>query len=567
MDPDFDKVYEKFTAQVRVLQQVRADALNCSSNLVRLFQSLAALTRSARGGIANEGDGLIGKTADVVVAEQEALLQKDCSAAESSFKSSVLSPLEDELLRARDALFRMEIRKRLHQEIESLRPRMSNPQVQQYVRERRTEYEASTRGLRDTMTTLLPRQKELAPILLNEIVAFQMKFYEDAAARLRKIFQKQNSTAEAVPATNEDNVPSIPDRNPPGENSLDDPIMRWSVENAATSYGGLAETTVPMEQDTFVVQVKATSIPSSSVSGSTHESEAFSVERQIREQLKAKQEQEIKKRAEEKLEEVRERAQKFEQEMDEVAGAKELVKPRVDMWTNAEQLRGNLVALLIGLDGLFPPSWNWKPVTSEDLAKSARVKLHYNKAILLVHPDKLVGKDAESKALGELVFEELQNAWTVYQAHQEGQPPPPGSVGPKQPNFGQHNMNNDAAFDQGSANIATNQTPMNMYNMSGGASMPQNVHMNPMGYGGYNNAGGYGAMYQNYSGTNMPYNMNYGMMGNAGTVPNQQMNAQLNPQMDSQMNSQMYSRMNPQSNVYGNRQQSDNSQSQWQRRQ
>jgi len=382
MDAEFDKVYEKFTSQVRILQQVRADALNCSNNLVRLCQSLAALTKSVGGDILHgmdEDDDLQGQIASSAVAEQEKILNVECAAADSKFKSSVLSPLEDELLRARDALFRMEIRKRLHQEIESLRPRMSNPQVQQYVRERHTEYEASTRGLLDTMTTLLPRQKSLTPILLNEIVEFQLKFYKDATARLRKVSQRQEPAPADAPDVTQEPTPSATSADQFTETDFDDPVVRWSVETAAVSQEGLATGIIAKEQSAFVVKEKST--PSSSVSGSTHGGEALSAERQNREQLRAQQDQEIKKRAGEKLNEVRERQQKLEQEMDDVSMAKELAKPRIDSWTDNEQLRGNLVALLIGLDGLFPSDWNWKPVTGDELTKASRVKLYYNKAV------------------------------------------------------------------------------------------------------------------------------------------------------------------------------------------
>lgn len=166
-------------------------------------------------------------------------------------------------------------------------------------------------------------------------------------------------------------------------------------------------------------------IPAAAVSGGNLE----------RERLRKMHEAEIKARADEKLAAVREREKAEEKERDEKDNSRGRAESKVNQWMGNGARRGNLRALLASLDTVLYPGATWQSVTMSTLKANSKVKVHYHKAILQVHPDKIGSKNLppDQQVLAELIFDELKNAYEVWTAEQEGRPPPPGSVGPKGP--------------------------------------------------------------------------------------------------------------------------------------
>ncbi len=261
--------------------------------------------------------------------------------------------------------------------------------------------------------------------------------------------------------------------------------------------------------------------------------------------LKKKSEAEIKARAAEKLAAVREREAANTREREKKDDARAAIERKINQWTGNGARRGNLRALLASLDTVLYPGCTWKPVSMDVLKAPAKVKLNYRKAILQVHPDKIGPKNLppDQQVLAELIFDELQNGYEVFTCEQDGKPPPPGSVGPKNAKpgvpggFGMANpaagmFNNMGRGGMGGMNgmngmggmgmggMGNMRNPgmggMGMGGMNMGRGMGMNMNMNGMGGRGMN-MNGFGNMYgaqQNGRGTaNMPYGAGraYGM--------------------------------------------------------
>lgn len=120
---------------------------------------------------------------------KDALVNVVYRSVETEMKTKFVSSIDAELLRARDVLFRMNTRKRLSQEVENLRPRMSTAQVAEYVKDLRTEHDALTAGLRETMTAAIPRRKALFHGLLPQLIELQKQILTDTSARLQEVSQ------------------------------------------------------------------------------------------------------------------------------------------------------------------------------------------------------------------------------------------------------------------------------------------------------------------------------------------------------------------------------------------
>lgn len=201
-----------------------------------------------------------------------------------------------------------------------------------------------------------------------------------------------------------------------------------------------------------------------------------------REQLRKMHEAEIKARADEKLAAVRERERADEKERDQKDNARGMAEAKVNQWMGNGARRGNLRALLASLDTVLYPGATWQSVTMAVLKANPKVKVHYHKAILQVHPDKIGSKNLppDQQVLAELIFDELKNAYEVWTAELDGRPPPPGSVGPKGP------PNAGAGGTSGFANMSGMARP-GMYNMGGMGR--GGMGMGSMGRGGMGGMG------------------------------------------------------------------------------
>lgn len=219
-----------------------------------------------------------------------------------------------------------------------------------------------------------------------------------------------------------------------------------------------------------------------------------------REELKRKNEAEIRARAAEKLAAVRERENAKAAEQEKKDDARAGAERRVSQWTGHGARRGNLRALLASLDTVLYTGHTWKAVSMDVLKVAPKVKLHYRKAILQVHPDKIGPKKLapDQQMLAELIFDELQNGYEVFVAEQEGRAPPAGSVGPKKapnsgasgaPGFGTGGMYSGMGRGMGGMG--------GMNNMGGRGMAGMGRGMSGMGMGG---RGGYGNMYAQANG-------------------------------------------------------------------
>ncbi|KAL9950314.1 hypothetical protein ACROYT_G042795 [Oculina patagonica] len=94
------------------------------------------------------------------------------------------------------------------------------------------------------------------------------------------------------------------------------------------------------------------------------------------------------------------------------------IKAKVNEW--AEGKRGNIRALLCSLHLiLWEEEDRWKPCGMHNLVQPEQVKKWFRKAVLSVHPDKLVGQPEEP--LAQAIFMELNDAWAIFE--KEGSKP------------------------------------------------------------------------------------------------------------------------------------------------
>jgi hypothetical protein len=73
---------------------------------------------------------------------------------------------------------------------------------------------------------------------------------------------------------------------------------------------------------------------------------------------------------------------------------------------------GNIRSLLSTLGTILPADSGWKEVSLAELVEDRKVKITYHKALLIVHPDKVVGRPVEERLLAERVWDTLQEAFS-----------------------------------------------------------------------------------------------------------------------------------------------------------
>mmetsp|Transcript_19164 Transcript_19164/g.76799 ORF Transcript_19164/g.76799 Transcript_19164/m.76799 type:complete len:430 (+) Transcript_19164:846-2135(+) len=100
-----------------------------------------------------------------------------------------------------------------------------------------------------------------------------------------------------------------------------------------------------------------------------------------REELRKQHKDEIQSRADEKLAEVRDREEQQVKENDAKDGLRDTVQPKLDNWTGKGSRRGNIRALLCGLDQVLYKGTSWKGLSMDQLKQQSRVKIHYHKAV------------------------------------------------------------------------------------------------------------------------------------------------------------------------------------------
>jgi len=61
------------------------------------------------------------------------------------------------------------------------------------------------------------------------------------------------------------------------------------------------------------------------------------------------------------------------------------------------------------------PNSGWKTVNLGDVIEAKRVKLHYRKAMMVVHPDKATKFNADGKYISRRVFEAVNDAYREFE--------------------------------------------------------------------------------------------------------------------------------------------------------
>ncbi|XP_046839155.1 cyclin-G-associated kinase-like isoform X2 [Xenia sp. Carnegie-2017] len=88
------------------------------------------------------------------------------------------------------------------------------------------------------------------------------------------------------------------------------------------------------------------------------------------------------------------------------------VKAKIRSWSDGK--RKNIRALLCSLDTvLWEDEKRWKKIGMHELVSPDQVKKYYRKAVLSVHPDKLIGTPQEH--LARAIFIELNESWTAFE--------------------------------------------------------------------------------------------------------------------------------------------------------
>ncbi|KAI3387810.1 hypothetical protein SNEBB_009696 [Seison nebaliae] len=80
----------------------------------------------------------------------------------------------------------------------------------------------------------------------------------------------------------------------------------------------------------------------------------------------------------------------------------------------SQEKEKNIRALLCSLhEVLWDGEQRWKPITMGDLITVQQVKKFYRKAVLSVHPDKMIGSEHEELARG--IFMQLNDSWAIFE--------------------------------------------------------------------------------------------------------------------------------------------------------
>eukprot|EP00727_Mastigamoeba_balamuthi_P007494 m51a1_g3365 putative dnaj heat shock n-terminal domain-containing protein (277) ;mRNA; f:446744-448726 len=94
------------------------------------------------------------------------------------------------------------------------------------------------------------------------------------------------------------------------------------------------------------------------------------------------------------------------------AGARLLSAAEVKAWASRGGRQGNMRALLSSLHEVLWEDSGWTPVSLADLVDQAKVREAYRKAVTVVHPDKVTGKDRQDVA--QVVFTCLRESYDIF---------------------------------------------------------------------------------------------------------------------------------------------------------
>ena len=91
-----------------------------------------------------------------------------------------------------------------------------------------------------------------------------------------------------------------------------------------------------------------------------------------------------------------------------------VINQKIEMWRtkNGQEANGTSIRnLLCHLHQILWQGAKWQEVELRKLITPNDVKKNYQKAVRVVHPDRVSKEGAETRLIAERVFEALNNAW------------------------------------------------------------------------------------------------------------------------------------------------------------
>lgn len=91
------------------------------------------------------------------------------------------------------------------------------------------------------------------------------------------------------------------------------------------------------------------------------------------------------------------------------------IDPKLKITEWKDSRRGNIRALLSSLHLVLSDDFRWKPIGMHQLVTDSDVKKIYRLACLAIHPDKLASCDEDTKEMAQMIFVELNDAWSKFE--------------------------------------------------------------------------------------------------------------------------------------------------------
>ena len=196
-----------------------------------------------------------------------------------------------------------------------------------------------------------------------------------------------------------------------GGDSFDD-MMGWTGESAHPTDVPAPASTPAGPKQTAAIHVEVVKIDPSTVDvdcvrGDDEPEERFKARKARLQRVKAR---ELESLAQKKAVEAHE-----EQEKQEHAMLREMVGKDLDEWVDKH--KGNIRGLLGSMHEVLWEGAKWKAANFSDLIDPSGVKKAYRRAIIVVHPDKVVqrGADTHVRYVAGKVFDSLKTAWIQFE--------------------------------------------------------------------------------------------------------------------------------------------------------
>jgi hypothetical protein len=133
-----------------------------------------------------------------------------------------------------------------------------------------------------------------------------------------------------------------------------------------------------------------------------------------REDLAAAREKEIEDKVKEGLEFKAELDEAARKETEDLEAAKAKYDQVLTKWAMNNTERKNVRSLLTSMHTVLWEGHKWKEISLGDVIESKRVKLYYRKAMLVVHPDKTAGCEADVRFRAKRIFEAVNEAYQEF---------------------------------------------------------------------------------------------------------------------------------------------------------